>query len=88
MKIGQMLRQGGGAIVNTSFMSGLIGDPEVPAYSASKHGVVGFTRTAALEYARHGIRVNVVAPEWIRTPFNDAYFANAQKEQVVRQPCR
>jgi NAD(P)-dependent dehydrogenase (short-subunit alcohol dehydrogenase family) len=82
-EIPQMLRQGGGVIANASSMSGLIGDPEVSAYSASKHGVVGITRTAALEYARHGIRVNAVAPGWIRTPFNDEYFADEQKEQAV-----
>jgi NAD(P)-dependent dehydrogenase (short-subunit alcohol dehydrogenase family) len=82
-EIPQMLRQGGGVIAIASSMSGLIGDPEVSAYSGSKHGVVGLTRTAVLEYAKHGIRVNAVAPGWIRTPFNNEYFADSQKEQTV-----
>jgi NAD(P)-dependent dehydrogenase (short-subunit alcohol dehydrogenase family) len=67
-----MLRQGAGAIVNASSMSGLIGAPEVPAYSTSKNGVVGLTRTAVLAYAKHCIRVNAVAPEWIAVAAADA----------------
>jgi NAD(P)-dependent dehydrogenase (short-subunit alcohol dehydrogenase family) len=63
-----MLRQGGGAIVNTASLAGLIGFPLNVAYSASKHAVVGITRTAALEYAHNGIRVNAVCPAFIQTP--------------------
>ena len=64
----QMLKQGGGTIVNTSSVAGLLGFPGRPAYSASKHGLVGLTKTAALEYASMGIRINVVCPGFIRTP--------------------
>lgn len=63
-----MLTQGGGAIVNTASVAGLIGLPSASAYVASKHGVVGLTKTAALEYAKHGIRVNCVCPGYIQTP--------------------
>lgn len=63
-----MLRQGGGAIVNTASLAGLIGFPQHVAYSTSKHAVLGITRTAALEYARAGIRVNAVCPAFIETP--------------------
>jgi NAD(P)-dependent dehydrogenase (short-subunit alcohol dehydrogenase family) len=63
-----MLRQGSGAIVNTASLAGLIGFPMHVAYSASKHAVVGITRTAALEYAQLGIRVNAVCPAFIQTP--------------------
>jgi NAD(P)-dependent dehydrogenase (short-subunit alcohol dehydrogenase family) len=66
-----MLRQSSGAIVNTASLAGLIGFPMNVAYSASKHAVVGITRTAALEYARHGIRVNAVCPAFIQTPMVD-----------------
>ena len=64
----QMLTQGGGAIVNTASIGGLVALPGNAAYVASKHGVVGLTRTAAMEYAKDGIRVNCVCPGYIHTP--------------------
>ncbi len=67
-EIPQMLKQGGGAIVNTASAAGLSGSPGLPAYVASKHGVVGLTRAAAIEYGREKIRVNCVCPGPIRTP--------------------
>jgi NAD(P)-dependent dehydrogenase (short-subunit alcohol dehydrogenase family) len=72
----QMLQQDGGAIVNTASLAGLIGFPQNVAYSASKHAVIGITRTAALEYARRNIRVNAVCPAFVHTPMVDS-FVNA-----------
>jgi NAD(P)-dependent dehydrogenase (short-subunit alcohol dehydrogenase family) len=70
-----MLSHGGGAIVNTASLAGLIGFPWNSAYAASKHAVIGLTRTAALEYATAGIRVNAVCPAFVRTPMVEAFVA-------------
>ena len=64
----QMLKNGGGAIVLVSSAAGLRGQPENSPYAASKHGVVGLTKTAALEYAKSGIRINCICPTAIETP--------------------
>ena len=73
-EIAQLLRQGGGgAIVNTSSGAGLVGFAGLPAYVASKHGVVGLTRAAALEYVKAGIRINAVCPGSTRTPMLEGF---------------
>ncbi len=71
-EIAQMLKQGSGSIVNTASANGVIGLPSVPLYTASKHAVVGLTKAAALQYAKAGIRINVVAPAAIETDMFEA----------------
>jgi NAD(P)-dependent dehydrogenase (short-subunit alcohol dehydrogenase family) len=80
----QMLTQGSGAIVNTASVVGLAAVRHQPSYVASKHGVIGLTRAAALEYAEQGIRVNAVCPAAVRTPALDWYFKeNPPIEQAL-----
>jgi len=70
-EIPHMLKQGKGAIVNIASIAGLVGFTGLPAYVVSKHGIVGLTKTAALEYAKQGIRINAVCPGVIRTAMVD-----------------
>jgi NAD(P)-dependent dehydrogenase (short-subunit alcohol dehydrogenase family) len=88
-EIPQMLQQGSGAIVNTSSSGGLIGAERFPAYVASKHGVVGLTKTAALEYAKSGIRVNAVCPGVIETSMVERVTGNRPdvlKKMIAAEP--
>ena len=75
----QMESQGGGAIVNTSSASGVVATPGLPHYTAAKHGVLGLTKSAALEYNNKSIRVNAVCPGMVDTPLTQEFFDSSPK---------
>ena len=89
-EVPQMLKQAGGAIVNASSIMGLVGSGNgAPAYIASKHGVTGLTKAAALEYAQNKIRINAVCPGFIRTPMVELLTggsSEAEKGIIAREP--
>lgn len=88
-EIQQMLKKERGAIVNCASIAGLVGFPGLPAYVASKHGVIGLTKTAALEYAKRGIRINAVCPGVIKTPMVDRFTGKnkeAEKQFANMEP--
>jgi NAD(P)-dependent dehydrogenase (short-subunit alcohol dehydrogenase family) len=82
----QMRGQGGGAIVNCSSLGGLVGLPGRAAYHASKHGVIGLTKCAAMDNAARGIRVNAICPGCIDTPMGDGISADTMKVILREQP--
>ncbi|MGO4838549.1 SDR family oxidoreductase, partial [Rhizobiaceae sp. 2RAB30] len=82
-EIAAMLKLGGGTIVNTSSVAGLVGNPGLSSYCAAKHGVTGMTRAAALDYIREGIRINAVCPGATRTRLLEAWFQDPAVEEHV-----
>ncbi|MFX0064790.1 MAG: glucose 1-dehydrogenase [Candidatus Hermodarchaeota archaeon] len=84
-----MLKSGGGAIVNNSSVDGLRGFPWDPAYSAAKHGVLGLTKSVAMQYATKNIRINAICPGWIRTPPVERIIENnpeSESNMILHQP--
>jgi NAD(P)-dependent dehydrogenase (short-subunit alcohol dehydrogenase family) len=84
----RMQAQGSGAIVNTASIAGLAGLPTSSAYVAAKHGVVGLTKTAAIEYAEAGIRVNAVCPGYIKTPMTEETMRRRGAAIIAQTPLK
>lgn len=82
-EIRAMLASGGGSIVNTSSLAGQIAFPGIPGYVAAKHGVVGLTKTVAVEYGSKGIRCNAVGPGFVKTPMTQAVLEGGHHQALV-----
>jgi NAD(P)-dependent dehydrogenase (short-subunit alcohol dehydrogenase family) len=79
-----MIAQGGGAIVNTASILGLVGDPDLPAYGATKGGILAMTRAMAQAHGRQGIRINAICPGDVATPLVMEYFEHQPDPQVAQ----
>jgi len=84
-QIPAILESGGGSIVNTSSVMGLVAPLGQAAYTAAKHGIVGLTKAAALEYSRHGVRVNAIHPAYIATPGMLSFVPEDMLPELVKQ---
>lgn len=84
LEIQEMLKSGGGSIVNMASANGLIGTPTFAAYTASKHGMVGLTKAAALEYSSKGVRVNAVCPGGVSTPMFERLYGDQGSQARAR----
>lgn len=87
-EIPPLLKSGGGAIVNLSAVNGLVGIPGLAPYTTAKHGVIGLTQTAALEFAQQGLRVNAVAPGYVSTPRINQLPADVQSAFANSHPLK
>lgn len=87
-EIPQIVKSGGGAIVNLSAVNGLVGIPGLAPYTTAKHGVIGLTQTAALEFAEQGLRVNAVAPGYVSTPRINELPASIQRAFANSHPVK
>lgn len=85
-EIAHMLTTGSGAIVNTASVAGLIADPGMAPYVAAKHGVVGLTKAAAVDYGSQGIRVNALAPGLVETPMTKRWLDDPEMRETVLAP--
>jgi NAD(P)-dependent dehydrogenase (short-subunit alcohol dehydrogenase family) len=81
-ELAEMVPKGAGAIVNTSSSAGLYALPGMPAYVASKHGLVGLTKAAAVDFVKHGIRINCLCPSSTLTPMYEAVAAGTDLAEV------
>jgi NAD(P)-dependent dehydrogenase (short-subunit alcohol dehydrogenase family) len=82
-EIRHMMNAGGGAIVNTASVAGLVADPQMAPYVAAKHGVVGLSKAAAIEYASHGIRVNALAPGLVETAMTKVWLDDPKMRSLM-----
>jgi NAD(P)-dependent dehydrogenase (short-subunit alcohol dehydrogenase family) len=82
-ELAQMVRQGSGAIVNVSSVAGIRATPRLAAYTASKHGVVGLSKGAGIEYAAQGIRVNAICPGWVETPMTAEFGSDPDNRRLM-----